>query len=138
MNVTSSPGYTLESSPSASVFLNAKSKISILTSSISLSSSSPFSFSVASFCVTSFDGLSSGVESISSGLSPRSSLADWISAMFADRPAVASASTVNETVTVSIPSGPIGPGIVMVEGPFAVNPLGAKSSTTIFEAGTDP
>ena len=87
LNVTVSPGYTLESSPAAKVFLNAKSKISRNTFSGSLSSSSPFSLSTVSSVFesttppASFVKLSSGVESISVGLSPNSSVASLISSL---------------------------------------------------------
>ena len=82
MNDTVSPGYTLSSSPGANVIFEAKSKISTSIGSISLSSSSPPSLSIASFSVVSLPGLSSGVESISFGDSPKSSFAPVISASF--------------------------------------------------------
>ena len=53
-------------------------------------------------------------------------------------PAVASAFTVNDTSIDSLAPGAIGPAIVSVLEPFGVNPVGAKSSTTILDAATVP
>ena len=74
-----SPGNTLSSSPAPNVFISAKSKISTNTFSGSASSSSPFSLSTVSSVPesttppASFVKSSSGVESISVGLLPKSS-----------------------------------------------------------------
>ena len=72
---TVSPGYTLSSSPGAKVMFDAKSNISTSIGSISLSSSSPFSPSIALSVVGSLSGSLSATLSISSGLSPKSSVA---------------------------------------------------------------
>ena len=85
--------------------VNAKSKISTFTGSISSSSSSPFSPSTASFSVVSLSGFVSGVESISCGVSPLSVSALAISAPFSREPASV-AVTVNDTSTLSLsPTG---------------------------------
>ncbi len=87
----SSPVYTLSSSPGANVFNNAMSNTSTITSSGSASSSSspafpsPSTLSSSAELTTpplSFATPVSGVESISTGLSPKSSFALTISARF--------------------------------------------------------
>ncbi len=89
LNVMSSPGYTRPSSPAANVLRKAISNTSIVISSGSASSSSspnvPSPSILSSSAVftsppVSFPCAVSGVESISVGLSPKSSLALTISA----------------------------------------------------------
>ena len=72
---TVSPGYTLSSSPGANVMFDAKSNIETSIGSISLSSSSPPALSISSFTVVSLSGSLSATLSISSGFSPKSSVA---------------------------------------------------------------
>ena len=96
VKVIVSPGYTLASSPAAKVFLNAKSKISNSNSSKSASSSSPPPLLISSLTSVSLESSVSSTESISSGLSPKSSVEAAISALFTRVPAVAAASTVKE------------------------------------------
>ena len=87
---------------------------------------------MASSVVVSFSGSASGVLSISSGLSPKSSWPDCISAMLVVLPADAFAFTVNSICTISLKPGAIGPAILIVVELFAVKPAGVKSSTTMF------
>ncbi len=84
-----------------------------MISSGSESSSSPPPLLISPSTVGSLVGSESGVESMSSGLSPNSSSADNTSALFVNEPSVV-AVTVKVIVTVALEPAAIGPTTVVV------------------------